>query len=334
MGIKHWVVNIDYESQLFDLDYNPSKYQKFNQALEHIFFYINKDINSSLVPKMNYSEKYLKGIEKLGFLAPRISDPKEKVSTLNWWGGLTNLELERKLNSKFYSAELALNLNLPVPKQWVVGQLSELENKLNENREEQWLLRDPYKMSGQGAHIFKKDELSKNINLFKKIFHQKPMLLNNYCERILDIGFTFNLDVGADEVFFIINKIDNKLSFSGGELYLNEEDFYREYPELGLERLMFEMRLHLKKVVQHCRELGAIGFLQVDTFIYRDEKNQLKINPLVEINYRRTMGQVLFAFKHLATKKIILRRVADKNTSVGVAISPPEFLHQLYVEMI
>jgi hypothetical protein len=335
MGIKHWNVNIDYESQLFDSDYSPLKYEKFNKSLEHIFFYINKDSNSSLLPIANYSEKYLKSIESLGFLSPRISSSKESVSSHNWWGALNDLELERKLNSKLYTIELAQNLNLPSPKQWAVNQVSDLQKRISENEDEIWLLRNPYKMSGQGAHIFQKSRINKYLKLFEKTFNQTPMVLNNYCERILDIGFTFNLDEGKREVFFIINRIDNNLSFNGGEFYLDEVDFYREYPELDLENLMKDLRVHLGKVVQHCQDLGALGFLQVDTFIYRDSENKIQVNPLVEINYRRTMGQLLYAFKPFAKKKIILKRaVVDKNSTKGIIISPSEFSHQLYVETI
>jgi hypothetical protein len=334
MGIKHWRVNIDYESQLFDTDYNPLKYQKFNLALEHIFFYINKDPNSSLSTSVNYSAKYLKSIETLGFLSPKISQDQHGDLAYNWWGALQNLDLERKLNSKICSAQLAIDFRLPGPKQFHIREFSELEKILKENSEEKWLFRDPYKMSGQGSHIFKRDELVKNKILFEKILKFRPMLFNNYCDRILDLGFTFNLDQGLDELFFIINRIDGRLSFGGGEYFLNEEDFYREYPELDLENLMKEMRVHLKKVVQHCQELGAVGFLQVDTFIYKDSENEIQINPLVEINYRRTMGQLLYAFKDFAQKKVILKRVVDKNTTAAIAISPPEFQHQLYVEMI
>jgi len=334
MGIKNCVVNIDYESQLFDKDYTPLKYQKFNQALEHIFFYINQDTNNFLQAKVNYTDVYLKSIEKLSFRTPQISSPNIAGEFSNWWGALNDLPLEKKINSKIFSAQLASSLNLPMPKQWVVKELAQLQKHVASFDSKNWLLRDPYKMSGQGAHKFKKDELNKNINLFQKILNQQEMLLNVYCDRIVDLGFTFNLDQSLDEVFFIVNAIDERLTFAGGELYLNEEEFYKNYPAINFEKIMPELRACLKKIVLHCQQLGAKGFLQIDTFVYRDENNQIKFNPLVEINYRRTMGQLLYACKPLAQKKVVLRRVVDQNGFLGVNISPPEFKHQIYVEII
>lgn len=285
--------NLDYECALFDSMYSRthSRYLNMVREFEYIFFIINEDENLGLNAISSFSKDYLMGLNKRGFKTPILKCGTD--GGYNWWGPLTNLELERKLNLKLTSEIVAKKLNVnPDYVETVYSNQEILKFKDHyKDTYTQFLLRKPDLFSGIG-HIILDDQSIQNINFNESDF---PMIMAPYLNRIVDIGSTFFLDDGGiKKLFTIINNNSARGQFLGGigfpdanccENYLeNKFHISKEKTALMNQKLML--------IVDEYFKLGARGFLQIDSFYYEDGK----MYPLVEVNCRRTMGQLIHRF--------------------------------------
>ena len=124
------IFNIDYEYELYGLfdknDELKKKIEKIRQELEYIYFFLENS-ESCLKTNKYYCPHYLEYLKKLGLTIPKMT--KEASSgSLNWWGKLKNIPLEKLLNSKKTSTLFALEEKMCHPKTLLIENIDELRN--------------------------------------------------------------------------------------------------------------------------------------------------------------------------------------------------------------
>jgi len=284
--VKAYFVDLDYENFLFDPNYLPSNSKNIAaiREFEYVFFLVNKE-PCILKNLKNYSENYLNKLKELNFYIPQLS-PEVTVCE-NWWGSRKNIELERKLNSKITSAEIATKLNCGFQNGKIVESLEAVQEYVNNLPFKKYILKNPFSFSGIGHTLFEKEQ----IPLIK--FNQ-PFLLEPVFDRVFDLGVTFQMNDGKFNRMFMVENFNNsKGSFKGGMGAKSVDKFI----EIIFNKYQFNLTPFLEKyneIFEHYLSMGAKSNVQIDSFVYKDEFDQsLKLYQLVEVNYRKTMGLVI-----------------------------------------
>ncbi|MBC7539800.1 MAG: hypothetical protein H7281_13345 [Bacteriovorax sp.] len=287
--MKTYKVDLDYEAFLFDPEYredNPSN-QKIIREFEYVFFLINKE-KAILKNSKIYEQSYLESLKKLDFVVPKLNPNAEKSEY--WWGRHANIELERTLNSKLTSAQIAFENHWGFQEGAIVETFAELLTHLKKfPKKEKWIIKRPYSFSGIGHNQFRTDSLDES-HLKKNLVGK--VLLEPVYERVFDIGTTFEVVDGIIKRQFMVENFNTQTgNFSGGAGASNVDKF-KKYIFQKYAYSLEELQQTTLKIAQTYLKLGAVSNIQIDSFVYCDE-GMLKTYALVEVNYRKTMGLVI-----------------------------------------
>jgi len=287
--MKTYKVDLDYESSLFDPVYSAdsSASKRIIREFEYVFFLIEKE-KCILKNFKDYEKKYLEHLKTLGFSIPDFNPHAQKFNF--WWGSHHDFKTEQLLNSKITSAKLGLEFGWGFHEGAIVSSLDELKIHLQKFPfKENWIIKRPHSFSGIGHYHFQQQAL--NESAIEKIL-SSPALLEPVYERIFDIGTTFVIENKKIQRQFMVENFNSQAGgFLGGAGSENVDKFKKYI----LERYSFdlsELEDVTLKIAKKYMELGAISNVQIDSFIYKDN-GQLKLYPLVEVNYRKTMGLVI-----------------------------------------
>lgn len=328
--MKAYFVDLDYENFLFDPNYLPSNSKNIAaiREFEYVFFLVNKE-PCILKNLKNYSENYLNKLKELNFYIPQLSP--EFTTCENWWGSRINLELEKKLNSKITSAQIAKDLGCGFLNGKIVNSLDEITAHIKDLPFKKFILKSPFSFSGIGHTIFTKDQ----VPLVQ--FHT-PYLLEPVYDRVFDLGITFEMQDGIFSRMFMVENFNNqKGSFKGGMGAGKLETFI----EVIREKYQYDLTSHLDKyhqIFETYKKLGATGNVQIDSFVYRDEfDGSLKLYQLVEVNYRKTMGLVIQNLAEHFPAKYIEWRITHtseyENQSDYIKLSPENNKFNSYLRL-
>jgi len=281
--------NFDYESELF-----WTKRDNWAvEMLEHLLFYCI-DKKDTLYSSKSYSLDYLAFLkDALGF-TPRMSSIGEPE---NWWGKLENIKIEKVLNSKVTSFDLANELNLNHSKSRLVTSIDELQDFLK--TEKDIFLRHPYERAGRVSFRLNSIEsFEKQKDKIEKVLETQPLLGDLYFEsRRWDLGSCLIQNGGKFEVGFQIKNLNDSLGVFRGAVLLDE---------------IIES-VELEKIGKAYYKLGARELIQIDSFAYDGG-----INWLCEANYRKTMGYVVSK----------LKRMVPPEESVAFLMTPKSWLKE------
>jgi hypothetical protein len=255
-------VNADYEMMLFENKSGPSI---INQSLEFLAFFLT---DRPVYTSKKYSAEYLDHVESITQRKPEIQQdgPFE-----NWWGSLSDIGLERRLNSKLESALLS-------PDTQIVSKLEEikiLSDKI-------YVAKAPGGMSGQHIRTFTRETLK---NLEGDLLGG-PLVIEPLFERIKD----FSHYIFPDGMIAYENIVDRRFQYRGTiQNLLNPTQqglsFYTDADSAEWERFSSD----LNRIKEHYFSLGAKGGFSIDSFLYLED-NVRRIRSLSEVNYRKTMG--------------------------------------------
>jgi hypothetical protein len=282
-------VDLDYESFLFDLNYieNSPLGLKVIKEFEYVFFLVNKE-NCILKNIRSYDKNYLTKLKNMGFTIPKL-DP-EASNAISWWGNRHDYALERILNSKITSANLAKKNNWGFFQGSLVKNTQEVEAHIQKySSYNNWIIKRPFGFSGIGHYQFS----SKNVNKFilDKILISEVLLEPVY-ERVFDIGTTFVIANGEIKRQFMVENINSVLGGFKGGVGASNVDKFKKYILAKYNYSLDELEKVSLEIAKSYLSLGAINNIQIDTFIYFED-GKLKLYPLVEVNYRKTMGLVI-----------------------------------------
>ena len=260
-------VNADYEMALFEQKSAP---RIVNESLEFLAFYLE---DRPLYTSKHYSHEYLNHIEKVTGNYPRIISSGDYE---NWWGTLQNIPKEQLLNSKEFSSTLSHDSK-------VITSINELDLII----EKRYLAKNPYGMSGQNFKVFQKGQESEISALLSKwgklIVEPLYERVHDFSHYVLNERKTICYQNLVDENFQYKGTIFRNLSAPD----LRSLSFYQEIDAEEWKR--FDSSFSVIKSAM--RSEGVEGGYSIDSFTYKDQ-TALKIRPISEINYRKTMGLV------------------------------------------
>jgi hypothetical protein len=151
-------VDIDYENRLFQTDYDEKEYIKIVRDWEYVFFLCNEDPLAGLMnSKKVYDPKYLTKLKHMGFV---VGDLDPNASNFSYFWGHNDLDwnLQRKLNSKITSAQIASQNGWGFWKGSIVYSFEDIKSHaLKHSDVDRWLLRKPHGSSGVGQKYFSAD---------------------------------------------------------------------------------------------------------------------------------------------------------------------------------
>lgn len=287
--MKTYKVDLDYESFLFNPNYievSSSNY-KIIREFEYVFFIVEKE-KSIFKNIKSYEPKYLEYLTQLGFTIPRVDTNASNYEY--WWGNHHDKKIEQLLNSKLTSAKVAKENNWGFYEGEIVDDLEKVKKHLSKySAKKKWIIKRPNSFSGIGHYQFDADFVDENI--LKKILTEE-VLLEPFYERVFDIGTTFVVNNGIVERQFMVENFNSSAGgFSGGK-GSNDVDKFKKYIHKTYNYSLDELQIITQKIAKYYIALGAKNNIQIDSFVYRED-NELKLYPLVEVNYRKTMGLVI-----------------------------------------
>ena len=281
--------NLDYEFKLFNSPYDGLKERNkiltISKEFEYVYFLIEKE-QTTLKNLKNYSDDYLSYLKDLGFTIPQFIK-KFSGNLNNWWGELKDRDAERILNSKETSTKFALDKGFCHSGTKIIHSKKEFLEHLQNYNCGQWIARSSFSSGGNGIFKFKKDHLFNDK--ISNILLKGPIILEPNLNRILDFGVTLSLG-DKSPYFFTRNFVSKMGNFKGGIVYNENKILERIF--FSKQKWMDSYFIFLDEVKRYYKKIGASDALQIDSFFY-EERNEIKCYPLVEVNYRKTMGLVL-----------------------------------------
>lgn len=287
--MKTFKVDLDYESFLFDPNYAEDSISnlKIIREFEYIFFIINKEA-CILKNSRDYEKNYLNKLEKLNFTIPQLNP--RALNAHNWWGNHHNYSIEQDLNSKITSATIGLKNNWGFYQGALVKTSEEVEEHINKfPLQKSWIIKRPHSFSGIGHYQFYSEKINKFI--MNKIITGEVLLEPLY-KRVFDIGTTFIITGGKVSRQFMVENINSANGGFKGGVGANSHDKFKKYILEKYDYPLDELDRITKEIAHVYLKMGAINNIQIDSFIY-EEDGLLKLYPLVEVNYRKTMGLVI-----------------------------------------
>lgn len=206
----------------------------------------------------------------------------------------------REITSRKFAAEILKKLQTSVKADYILP--VELSPKICttqndfENAVELWgnvMIKAPWSSSGRGLQPITKTPVHPKVweKVMGIVKEQGYAIAEPLLNKVFDLAFQFEIKKGKVEFLGISNFCTNKKG--------QYESNYLNGLPLTLEKHLFEfvgfvtreIRQPLINTIESSEMANFYeGVFGVDTLIYADEKNRLKINPCLEINVRHTMG--------------------------------------------
>lgn len=168
------------------------------------------------------------------------------------------------------------------------------------------MIKAPWSSSGRGLQPITKTPVHPKVweKVMGIVKEQGYAVAEPYLNKVLDLALQFELKKGKVEFLGISNFCTNKKGqYEGNRLNglpLNIEIRISEFADFVTN----EFRQPIINAIE-TSEMAIFyeGVFGVDTLIYADENNVIKINPCLEINVRHTMGLLALRLEKLIHKK-------------------------------
>lgn len=289
---NYLLINLDYESYLFDSHYheNADQFVKTNREFEYVYFPFARSSDELLVHE-EFSNEDLEHYHQLGFEIPKMILKKRRNIHRPidyWWGKKHNKELEIFLNSKDTSCSIAKKFSWGFKEGAKIDSLADLRKHLETYPKiEEWILKNPHGMSGKGHYLF-----SRSQTIPEHIIKSRTLLEPLY-KRVLDLGTTYEIENGKiKNKFHVINFNDHIGQFKGAGT-TRDLDFWKNLFNDVLKVGYEKVTATLDEIANIYLQYQPQNNIQIDSFFYLDDKNEICFYPLVEVNCRKTMGLVV-----------------------------------------
>ena len=173
-----FIVNLDYEWVLFGKTVPEGRLHRIQKEFEFIFLFVEES-KSQLYSNFIYPDDYLNSVRNYVTHLNDITNLKKNLT--NWWGKLEKLKEEKKINSKISALEISRKINLLPEGVMVVNSVEEFLQHLDSfSIVEEFILKDPNSMGGQGNFIFRKRELGRSILKIKSMINSGPVIFSPF----------------------------------------------------------------------------------------------------------------------------------------------------------
>lgn len=262
MEVVNWFFNSDFESRLTSGEFNQYNSNKQNQEFEYFINYLNP--NDQIFTLKDYSDEFRQRFKDL--TSKKFLYTSEKKNVRPWCQSFEQVELLKKFQSK----EILFHFkNLGLLKH-------ELELISSEDQVEAgYIYKEPYSCAGMGNYEF---EL--HFEKIKKRLKNHKLIKEKKLNRFRDFSALFD----NNKLLSIYeNEVDKHYHYKGtliGDFDLGE--FRSAYKE-ALDVISNEL-------------INYAGVYSIDSFMFTNN-SQSFLQPVSEINMRKTMGYFAYRFK-------------------------------------
>ncbi|MBM3200775.1 MAG: hypothetical protein FJZ56_00010 [Chlamydiae bacterium] len=268
-----------------------------------------------VITSSNPSSEYLEKMKQQGFSIPNflLLDNLKETQDVFLWGQTTNtmkmfphlacpsIDSILKVSSKLFAHELS-----PLPGSFIVKEEKELEHLTD------GIIKLPHGFSGRGNFpVFAKNR-RKNLKF--------PVLYEPLKKRILDFATHWHI-------------LDGNLQFIGATegRYTPTGSYIANIAPLKHCYFLEKQKEFVWENIQKIIDTKYFGPFSIDAMVYEDSKE--KLQPIIEINPRRTMGSFCWMLKEkLGVKSIEIRY--EKNVGQpGLLPSEKNFPKQLIYDI-
>lgn len=275
------VVNAEYEYELFR-DMNGSLRKDricvLRQRLQYLYYFIDQS-GQPLLAEYELSSATADYLQGLGVGLPKFV--KEGV-TENWYGKLSNLELERKLNSKLHCYEFLRDRGELPPEVFFVKSPEEIRQIVSSSQKKTWILKSPFLYGGQGSVLIQTES-----DIPSELLHVH--ILEPLHSRVMDFSTYF--DPASGETFTYLTRMNDNTTYQGGVVYTDERSMLEGLKDTPLYELMVKMAAKTRDYLNELKKYPLEQPVTIDGFIYRTGETLVGY-PMSEINYRTSMGSL------------------------------------------
>lgn len=231
---------------------------------------------------------------KLRILKPQCEQTYKDSPVFNW-----NPE-HKGLYSKLFASKLLQdilksNVNPEYMPLELASEKCQAQNEI-EKLIQAWgmiMVKSPWSSSGRGLQPVRHSPVHQKVweKVLGIIRDQGYVMVEPYHNKILDLALQFKLMKGKVEYIGTSNfYTDYKGQYNGNHLNGLPEDMNRDVIEFT-ERIKPVLIHDLAKAIEASPLSDSFeGYFGVDCLIYENDKEQLRINPCMEINLRYNMG--------------------------------------------
>ncbi|NQU88469.1 MAG: hypothetical protein HQ541_22205 [Mariniphaga sp.] len=241
-------------------------------------------------------------------LKPNCSHTFKKGSNFQW------IDEHKTMAGKYNSSKILETLltrissDFLLPKELIAKKCKSLEEiEIFLNKWGSLMVKAPWSASGRGLQTITINPIPPSINsrILGLIKKQGFVMVEPFLQKKFDMAFQFKSKkgkisyIGTD--FF---QTDKKGRYQGN--YIN--GFPENIKDLFSDILYFSYNSIIPGLIETLEKEGYArnyeGYFGVDTLIYKDTEQNLRINPCLEINLRFTMGLLsLFLQNHILQNK-------------------------------
>lgn len=261
----NWFFNSDFEEKLFADDFSTFHSTKMTQEFEYFISYLNPD--ATLYSLKHYSKDFLSRFKLYtgkDFLITRVNQ-----NVIPWCQRYDKVELLRKYQNKLTTLKYFSQLGII---QHLVTEISS-----SSDLEPGYLYKNPYSLSGIGHYEYPRDELK-----LQKLLNKQILIKEEKLKRVKDISAL----IENNKILSIYeNDVDSHYQYKGSLI--------SDSAILGPKQ-QDQYLNNIKMVMDYVKDYT--GVYSIDSFYYEAEGKNL-LQPVSEINMRKTMGYVAFHLK-------------------------------------
>ncbi len=167
----------------------------------------------------------------------------------------------------------------------------EIEHLLT--RWEKLMTKAPWSSSGRGLQPITKTPVHPKVweKIMGVIQEQGTIMVEPYLNKVMDLALQFEMKNGKIQFLGISRFITDKKGQYQGNFLNGFPDSLSSEVKMFANELPPKILSPLTKTLERSKlALFYEGFFGVDTLIFKDTDNKLKINPCLEINVRQNMG--------------------------------------------
>lgn len=243
----------------------------------------------------------IKGVEPWGW-SPKICHELAEIHLSQEWTGDKKEGYSRK---KAMETLKQLVEACPFVEQGVIPRIcysiEEIEQNLSEGS---YIVKAPWSSSGRGLQFIENRVTPKEKEWLSGMFRRQGyMMLEQRLDKVYDFAMEFCSREGQVEFIGLSAFQTGENGEYRGNYIGSQEAIEDQLYEYVGETVMREVREQLIHLLPGVLPSEYSGYLGVDMMIYRDARNEYRIQPCVEINLRYNMGIVALFFSRRCLSK-------------------------------
>jgi hypothetical protein len=215
--------------------------------------------------------------------------------------------VHRQISSRSFALEILINIINSLSVDWTIenSQLPKIcETRIEiENAITDWgrlILKAPWSSSGRGLQPITKTPVHPKVweKIDSIIGEQGFIMAEPYQNKVHDMALLFELKNGSTHFLGVSHFFTNNKGQYGGN-WLNglPENHSSELTDFIQKRIEELKQPLINAIDNSLMAKNYEGVFGIDTLIFRDINNELRINPCLEINVRHTMGMISLQFE-------------------------------------